>query len=49
MERTEDAMTTASRLEARIEDRDTAIRNRQRSNYLYIKIISQFGIVYSTE
>jgi hypothetical protein len=36
-ERTEDAMATASRLEARIEDRDSAIRNRQSSNYLIIK------------
>jgi hypothetical protein len=38
-------MKTASRLEARIEDRDTAVRNRQSSNYFNIKIISQFGIV----
>jgi hypothetical protein len=40
-------MATASRLEARIEDKDTAIRNRQSSNYLFIykKIISRCGIV----
>ncbi len=36
-ERAEDAMATASRLEARIEDRDSAVRNRQSSNYLCIK------------
>ncbi len=40
-------MATASRLEARIEDRDTAIRNRQSSNYLYIKYLAVYMALYS--